>query len=614
MMNSIISVLLVISTVLRATTEATDACPAGDGLCITLFDPVLCGDCEYSNSCFAASAGFNVDADCVSKDEAAAAANQTENVCPSPDSATVCTFVFLPVKCDGLCDYPNSCTALSAGYNESSCCPLPDPEYACIALSDPIKCGQYDCEYSNKCFAELARFNTTTDCTSLTKVEDTAECPTPDTNILCNFQFDPVTCGDCQYTNSCVAGAAGFVFETDCTKDDQVSGTICPTPSSETVCAEIFSPVTCGDCEYSNSCKAEAAGFTVATDCNDDADTESPTGCPLPDEGIVCTGLYSPYFCGDCQYSNSCVANAAGFDTDSDCIPDLACPVPDIDVLCTTSFAPVTCNNCEYSNDCLAEAAGFVVANDCTTATFLCFSGSSLVTVKDKGLMPLQDIVVGDEVLVDSNEYEKIYTFGHRDTTQEAVFLKFLPSGLELTEDHMIFVDGKGPIPASMVKIGDRLSDGQQIERIQNVVRTGVYGPFTPSGTIIVNGVKASNYIVIQKSKSTFFLGDFNTGFTLHWIAHSFMFPYRVWSYHLGFEDPILENGLSRWCERSMSLGAWYFSQNMVVMGFLLVPLVAILEIFASVESVLSYPGVLIAVIAVLSFAAISRRQQSKTN
>lgn len=96
---------------------------------------------------------------------------------------------------------------------------------------------------------------------------------------------------------------------------------------------------------------------------------------------------------GSCQYSNSCLAEAAGF-TDDDC-----CPAPSADVACskfvhpcvvypswfvhhcrfdsldpasTTAmdYRPVNCGpkSCEYPNLCVGEAAGFA-ADDCEQLT-----------------------------------------------------------------------------------------------------------------------------------------------------------------------------------------------------------------------------------------------------
>lgn len=48
----------------------------------------------------------------------------------------------------------------------------------------------------------------------------------------------------------------------------QTEEIICPSPDPYTVCYMLYRPVLCNEtCEYSNDCVAKAAGFDVTTDC-----------------------------------------------------------------------------------------------------------------------------------------------------------------------------------------------------------------------------------------------------------------------------------------------------------------------------------------------------------
>jgi len=144
---------------------------------------------------------------------------------------------------------------------------------------------------------------------------------------------------------------------------------------------------------------------------------------------------------------------------------------------------------------------------------FFCFSSMVTAVVKGKGKTPMSMIEVGDEVLTKTGNYGTIYAIDHRHTTKHATFIQIhsSPSSqltrgqtveemkelpLELSSTHMIFLENsENPVPASMVKVGDRMKtlDGSRIvEKISSVTRVGLYNPLTTDGTIIVNGIISS--------------------------------------------------------------------------------------------------------------------------
>ena len=71
----------------------------------------------------------------------------------------------------------------------------------------------------------------------------------------------------------------------------------------------------------------------------------------------------------------------------------------------------------------------------------------------------MKDLQINDEVLVSMEDeiFEPVYTFGHRSSVASAEYHQLQPSNLELSANHMVFVEGKGAIPASMVMVGDKL-------------------------------------------------------------------------------------------------------------------------------------------------------------
>ena len=201
----------------------------------------------------------------------------------------------------------------------------------------------------------------------------------------------------------------------------------------------------------------------------------------------------------------------------------------------------------------------------------------------------MEKLRIGDKVLVGSNKYQRVYSFGHRDELAQADFIHLLPSGLEISGEHMLFVRGKGFIPARTVLIGDKMENGEVIENIHTVRRQGVYTPYTPSGTIVVNGVLASNYIAFQDS-GELTLGGFKTTFTFQWLDHAFQMPHRVWCHWLGMGDKILESGFSSWSEGPFRVGVWFMQQHPLAMAICLVPLILLLMMFSTIEMLLTHP------------------------
>ena len=189
-------------------------------------------------------------------------------------------------------------------------------------------------------------------------------CPVPESR-RCTRQRRPVICGemDCEYSNPCVARAAGYRFKECIRKADLddlevmnaplFSGNRveqeCKRPEPGRVCFQVYEPVRCGaeeQCDYTNMCEAVASGYSkeecVAVDYLGDRnqyvpvvlETQSsssvnslrvgrPTstaarmGCEQPD--ALCTRQYQPVLCGHadtedkCEYNNVCIANAAGY-------------------------------------------------------------------------------------------------------------------------------------------------------------------------------------------------------------------------------------------------------------------------------------------------------------
>lgn len=217
-----------------------------------------------------------------------------------------------------------------------------------------------------------------------------------------------------------------------------------------------------------------------------------------------------------------------------------------------------------------------------------CFSGDATCLVEGRGDVPMKDISLGDRVMVEGGKYEAVYSFGHRAPNVKAEFIELVTAvnELALSKDHMVFVDGGRSVPASHVKVGDQLelASGifEEVRTIRTVVRQGAYAPFTASGALIVNGVKASSFIAFQDSE-TLLIAGVNTGLTFQFLARASEAPHRIWCQYFSacLEEQYTAEGISTWVDGPHKAGLWFIEQNSVVMTVLALPLLSYLALMA---------------------------------
>lgn len=125
-----------------------------------------------------------------------------------------------------------------------------------------------------------------------------------------------------------------------------------------------------------------------------------------------------------------------------------------------------------------------------------CFSGATIVEVKGKGHISMEELRIGDYVRAGSELFSQVHGFYHLERDAEATYLEITTDKneypLDISENHMIFVDNAA-VPARDVKLGDKLDDSV-VTAIKSVRRKGIYAPATFSGTIVVNDILASTY------------------------------------------------------------------------------------------------------------------------
>ena len=81
--------------------------------CAQVYDPVVCGKCEYGNLCEAKASGFRAE-QCVKK-------GAKRKICPPPEVVAACGGELKPVVCQGVCEYASLCLAKAAGFEATQC-------------------------------------------------------------------------------------------------------------------------------------------------------------------------------------------------------------------------------------------------------------------------------------------------------------------------------------------------------------------------------------------------------------------------------------------------------------------------------------------------------------
>jgi len=135
------------------------------------------------------------------------------------------------------------------------------------------------------------------------------------------------------------------------------------------------------------------------------------------------------------------------------------------------------------------------------SAAGLCFPANALVQTKSRGVVTMEDLKVGDDVLVGKGKlFSKIFMFTHRTKNILETFISLeteLGYAIHLTRGHMLYVNGY-LTRAENVKLGDKLLDAEGISsrvvRITSTMKRGLYNPQTEHGDIIVNGIVCSTY------------------------------------------------------------------------------------------------------------------------
>jgi len=268
----------------------------------------------------------------------------------------------------------------------------------------------------------------------------------------------------------------------------------------------------------------------------------------------------------------------------------------------------------------------------------ICFSSQNYVELQNGEYKSMKELKVGDFILVDQKKYEPIYAWGHYDTSSKATFVKFMPSELELSPNHLVYIEGKAsPVPAGSVRVGDILvSTDKKSNKVTSVLtdihrNDGVYAPFTSSGKIMIVNKKNNHYTMASTFVSVQYHEDKNnnnndeylhlgggilsTYISHQWLARAFETPHRLlWSYSKNTNTDSPNVGISVWVE-----GPYRFftrlllpSTPLVIQIIIMIPILLLMTTAVVLEQLLltNTMSVVVAVVAILTFAMTTSQKK----
>lgn len=165
----------------------------------------------------------------------------------------------------------------------------------------------------------------------------------------------------------------------------------------------------------------------------------------------------------------------------------------------------------------------------------ICFPASASVIMEDGTRKSMEELQLGDRVMVAPGLYSDVFMFTHKlsDVVHEFVDLSTVSGAkISLTKGHYMYLNGV-LTAASNAKVGDsvELGDGSidDVVSVELSTRRGLFNPQTVHGDVVVDGIRASTY---------------TTAVEPH-CAHALLSPLRSLYERLGFSTGLLDAGSS---------------------------------------------------------------------
>eukprot|EP00178_Gracilaria_changii_P016973 TRINITY_DN485_c0_g1_i3.p1 TRINITY_DN485_c0_g1~~TRINITY_DN485_c0_g1_i3.p1 ORF type:complete len:488 (+),score=68.06 TRINITY_DN485_c0_g1_i3:2059-3522(+) len=130
----------------------------------------------------------------------------------------------------------------------------------------------------------------------------------------------------------------------------------------------------------------------------------------------------------------------------------------------------------------------------------VCFSASALVELFDGSRKRMDEVEVGDRILVGHEEYSDVFMFTHRSAHVPYQFVQLTTSSgksMKVTRGHYVYLNGMLKM-ASTAKPGDTVAVGsgghEEVVDVRRVWGKGLYNPQTIHGNIVVDDFVCSTY------------------------------------------------------------------------------------------------------------------------
>lgn len=179
------------------------------------------------------------------------------------------------------------------------------------------------------------------------------------------------------------------------------------------------------------------------------------------------------------------------------------------------------------------EADDVAVESEGGNGAASCFPAFAKVQLKDGTQKEMDDVHVGDRVMVAAGLFSEVFMFTHKLSRGLYRFLEIsLKSGdsITVTPGHYIYVNGY-LTAAKVAVIGDtlELDDGSQstIVAVRQVTSRGLFNPQTIHGDLVVDGVRSSTY----------------TSAVEPLVAHALLTPLRAFFSGTSISTSVFDNG-----------------------------------------------------------------------
>lgn len=128
-----------------------------------------------------------------------------------------------------------------------------------------------------------------------------------------------------------------------------------------------------------------------------------------------------------------------------------------------------------------------------------CFPGNAKVHVEGKGIVNMEQVAIGDRVLVSDGVFSEVFFFGHKLARIQFDFVRLetAQASIALSKGHYIYADGH-LTAAGSVRVDSMLETADGVHTaviaVEVITAAGLYNPHTLHGDITVDGFRASTY------------------------------------------------------------------------------------------------------------------------